>query len=147
MSSSRPSLVRHLLSSLLVLGLVVAAAPADAQRADRTGSPELLAVKFHADWCGSCKRMGTLFTDLENKHDGKPVLFVELDLTNQTTRHRARYLAGALGLDRAWREHGSKSGFVLLVDGKTRQPLRKLTSDQSVKQMSAAISEALASRS
>tara|TARA_E500000331_G_C17267879_1_gene717890 strand:+ start:2873 stop:3037 length:165 start_codon:yes stop_codon:yes gene_type:complete len=27
--------------------------------------PELIAIKFHADWCGSCKLMGSTFEELQ----------------------------------------------------------------------------------
>ena len=32
--------------------------------------------------------MGSVFTDLQNKLDGSPILFVKLDLTNNTTKHQ-----------------------------------------------------------
>ena len=107
--------------------------------------PEIIAVKFHADWCGSCKRMGPVFEDLRNKYDGKPVLFVELDLTNGTTRTQAEYLASALGFGDVYAQNNG-TGFILLLDGKSRKQLDKLTADQSIKAMGAKIVEQLESR-
>jgi thiol-disulfide isomerase/thioredoxin len=94
-------------------------------------------VKFHADWCGACKAMGSVFTDLRNKLDGRPVLFVELDLTNATTRHQSMLLASALGIVRALKEHPG-TGFILLFD-EQRRVKGKLTARQRLKEMAAAI--------
>ena len=44
------------------------------------------------------KRWGPIFTDLQNKFDGKPVLFVTLDFTNRTTHYQSELLASALGM-------------------------------------------------
>lgn len=108
-------------------------------------APDIVAVKFHADWCGSCKRMGTVFEDLRNKYDGKPVLFVELDLTNGTTRTQAEFLAAALGFGDVYAQNQG-TGFILLLDGKSRQQLAKLTADQNIKAMGAEIVKQLENR-
>jgi thiol:disulfide interchange protein len=49
-----------------------------------TNNPILLVIKFHADWCDSCRVMGGVLTDLTNKLDGKSILFTELDITNNS---------------------------------------------------------------
>jgi len=113
-------------------------------------SPELIALKFHADWCGSCRAMGPIFTDLGNKFDTKPVLFLELDHTSEPSRRQAEYLAAALGLQEVWKENGGTTGFILLIDADTREVLAKLTKDQDIKvmgsQLLAAIDRAAASK-
>ncbi|MEL7059022.1 MAG: thioredoxin domain-containing protein [Acidobacteriota bacterium] len=101
-------------------------------------APDLIAVKFHADWCGSCKKMGSTFEDLQNKYDGRSILFVELDLTNRTTRAQAEYLAASLGFGKVFASHPG-TGFVLLLDGETRAQIAKLTADQSIKEMGATL--------
>lgn len=105
--------------------------------------PQLIAVKFHGDWCGSCKKMGPVFTDLQNKLDGSPILFVELDLTNGTTRHQAELMAAALGLSKAYLANPG-TGFILLIDGKTKEVRNRLSADQTFKQMAAEIQGLLA---
>jgi thiol-disulfide isomerase/thioredoxin len=107
-------------------------------------APAVVAVKFHADWCGSCRAMGPAFEDLANKHDGAPVLFVELDQTNQTRARQASLLATALGLGPAWTENRGKTGFILLLDGRTKQVLDRLTAERTLKEMSAALEAAVA---
>ena len=107
------------------LGLLfLGGTPVHGAEAAKAGAPKIIAVKFHADWCGACKAMG-------------PVLFVELDLTNATTRHQSMLLASALGLGRALKEHPG-TGFILLFDVQ-RRVKGKLTARQSLKEMAAAI--------
>ena len=130
-----------LLTTTLVL-LVTLALPAGAEA---PAKPDLLAVKFHADWCGSCKKMGTVFEDLRNKYDGKSVLFVTLDLTNGTTRSQAEFLAAALGFGDVYAKN-SGTGFILLLDGDSRQQVAKLTADQNIKAMGAELLQQLESR-
>lgn len=106
-------------------------------------APQIIAVKFHADWCGYCKAMGSAFEELQAKHDAQPVLYVTLDQTREFNRRQSKFLAHALGLDDVWSEHGGKTGFVLLIDGKTRVVVAKLTHEQNLKQMGTALLEAV----
>ncbi|MEM6261221.1 MAG: thioredoxin domain-containing protein [Bacteroidota bacterium] len=101
--------------------------------------PNVYVVKFHADWCGSCRALGPVLEDLTNKLDGKPVLFVELDFTNQTTRHQANLLASGLGIGKHVAESGYSTGYILVIDPDTKEVKKKLTKDLSMKQMAAAI--------
>jgi len=135
---------------VVVLMLTVALATAKdrptTQPADESGAaakPAVVALKFHADWCGSCKAMGPVFEDLRNKLDGEPVLFVTLDLTNRSTAAQAEYHAAALGAGRHWSEYGGKTGFILLLDAQSGDVLGKLTREQDIKAMGAAIKSAV----
>jgi thiol-disulfide isomerase/thioredoxin len=101
-------------------------------------TPKILAVKFHADWCGSCKKISPLFKNLENKFDGKKVLFVNLDFTNQTKKNRSLLLASGLNIGHIV-EKNKGTGFVLLIDSKDKKILQKLTKKDSLKKMSASI--------
>lgn len=104
--------------------------------------PEVLVVKFHADWCGSCKALGPALEDLSNKLDGNSVLFVELDFTNNTTRHQSNLLASALGIDEIVAQNNA-TGFLLVIDSETKDVKTKLTKTQSVKEMATAITSYL----
>lgn len=139
------SAVKWLAAASIFVALLLPAAALAAGLDAAPAQPEILAVKFHADWCGSCKRMGSVFEDLRNKYDGKPVLFVELDLTNGTTRSQAEYLVSALDFGEVYAQNEG-TGFILLLDGQSRKQLAKLTADQDIKAMGAAIVQQLESR-
>ncbi len=79
--------------------------------------------------------MVSTFKNLQNKHDGEDILFVELNFTNKTTGHQANLLANALGLSKTVEENKG-TGFILLVDGKNKKVLKRLTKEQSLKEMS-----------
>ena len=131
--------------SLLTAALLLLANLALPAGAEAPAQPDLLAVKFHADWCGSCKKMGTVFEDLRNKYDGRSVLFVTLDLTNGTTRSQAEFLAATLGFGDVYSQNGG-TGFILLLDGESREQVAKLTASQDIKEMGAELLRQLESR-
>ena len=102
-------------------------------------APEVIAVKFHADWCGSCKVMGPVFEELQAKFDTQSVLYIVLDHTRTYNRRQSQYLVTTLGLDKVWAEYGGKTGFILLIDGESRKVLNTLTRENNLKQMGASL--------
>ena len=132
--------MKHLLlvASLFIAMIIIP----NEGNAQEDSQPKLLVVKFHADWCGSCKALGPVLTDLTNKLDGKPILFVELDFTNNTKKQQTNLLASALGIDKIVAENGG-TGFLLVIDGKTKAVKTKFTKTQTVKEMANEINSLL----
>lgn len=120
-------------------------AQSGANRGDaQTPQAKVIAVKFHADWCGYCKAMGPVFEELQAKYDQEPVLYVEFDQTREFGKRQSAYMAQAIGLDTVWAEHGGKTGFVLLIDATTKKVMQRLSHEQGLKQMGAALQDAVA---
>lgn len=130
-------------SAMLILTLALAGlglgAPQDSIPTTQDDGPEIIAIKFHADWCGYCKAMGPVFEELQAKYDQQPVLFVVFDQTREFNRRQSQYLADAMGLEDVWTEHGGKTGFVLLIDAETNKVIKRLGHERSLKEMGASL--------
>ena len=115
--------------ALLVPGLL---------QAGEAAEPDLIAVKFHADWCGGCKMMGTTFADLGNKFDGQSVLFVTFDRTNRTVGHQSELLASALGLGSLYADN-TGTGYILLLESRSHEVVGRLSAKDSMMEMASRI--------
>ncbi|MDZ4831569.1 MAG: hypothetical protein SGJ09_15390, partial [Phycisphaerae bacterium] len=73
---------------------------------------------------------------------GQPCLTVKLDQSDKNSR-QAEYMLATLGYGDLWKEYAGKTGFVLLVDAKTRKVLSTVTSMQETKDIKAALMSAL----
>jgi len=109
------------------------------QKSKEIEAPKLIVVKFHADWCRICHAMGPVFEDLQNKMDGKNILFIKLDFTNNQTKHQANMLGATLGISSVLKANYRRTGFILIIDPKTKKVLQKLTKDDDVYAMEAKI--------
>ncbi len=130
------TLLRYLSVFSLVLGL---AAVAHAEPV----KPKVVGVLFYADWCASCKKLDPKIDAVKADFASKPVLFTRVDFTNDYTKQQSDLLAAALNLGPAYAEQGRKTGFMLLLDAETKQPLGRLTSGQSEAELKQAIAAAL----
>jgi len=128
---------------LLILTAAIFTIQAGDKEKIADATPALIAVKFHADWCGSCKAMGSVFEELQAKFDTKPVLYVTLDHTRDFNRQQSKFMAQSMGLDDVWAKHGGKTGFILLIDGKSREVITTLKSTQNLKEMGAELTAAV----
>jgi hypothetical protein len=105
--------------------------------------PEITVAFFYADWDPVCLRVDTGMERLANKYDGRPVLGILLDVSNQTNRHHAELLASALGLDEAWNANGDKTGIAYIVDSQTGEILDTLTDEDDMVSSAAKVDAAL----
>ncbi len=95
---------------------------------------EVLLVKYHADWCGSCKALTPLLTDLNQRLENKKSKYIELDFTDENSITQAKATASKLGLEHFLTEK-QKTGYVAIIDAGSKKELGRLTKTQSVDEM------------
>lgn len=87
---------------------------------------ELLLVKVHADWCGSCKALESRLITITETLKEQPVLFGTLDYTDKKTSFQATLHASILGISGAIASNKG-TGTVLLINAKNQKMLEKFS--------------------
>ncbi len=100
----------------------------------KTVITRLVAVRKHADWCEQSREMNGVFHHLVNRFDGREILFLTMDFTNNTTRHQAILLASALGIVQVV-EKFPNTGQILLLTFRGKQLFASLSPEQSFQEM------------
>ena len=121
---------------LFSLALLLMGSPALAGtvQVDGEGSPALYVVKVHADWCGSCKALSPVLEEVRESLADEPVLFLELDVTDEARTAQARLLTAALGIEDHLKAN-NKTGLVLLINPGDNALLETLTRKNSADEM------------
>ncbi len=114
------------------------------QAAEREPTADILAVQFYAEWCTPSQIVTKRVKALQEASTDKNVLFVRLDLTDDTRREQAQLLMSSLGCGDIWDTQRGRTGELLLIDGHTMRPITKLNNDSDTEQMFVALTQALA---
>ncbi len=109
------------------------------QQAD---APKLYAVVFHADYCSACKAIGPTVMTLKKNLNDQDVKFVKIDMTSKESKSKSEELAKKLGLSEVL-ESNKGTGYVVLVDAKTKEEKGILTRKQSSEEMLATVDKLL----
>lgn len=120
----------------LLIPILFIAMPLVSQGGDSSSGakPAVYGVLFYADWCGSCKTLDPKVTEArkEAKLDNQDILFVTLNLTDETTKHQAAMMAATLGISDLYERNAGKTGFMLLLNAETGEKLAQLTKKMEV---------------
>ena len=123
---------------------------ADHSAVEGSELPNLVAVRFHADWCPRCPMIASIYGDLSQRYRDQPVLFVTLDVTNGVTRRQSWERAQAAGIGwvypdtKPYRASGSyETGMIQLVDRRRGEVLAVVTGDEHLPRMEGVLAEAL----
>jgi thiol-disulfide isomerase/thioredoxin len=129
-----------MLAALTITGLSTAQVK---PKVERPARPELVLVRFDAEWCKFCRRLAPTYDELRRRHATDPVLFVTLDLTDKASRRQAEYLAGSLKLDDAWTRNALAAGRMMLVSVRTGEIVSTMTSATTIDEAAKRLAEAL----
>lgn len=121
--------------SLVVLSLGAALSHGVSEGARDARDAKLIAVKFHADWCGKCKSLEKPLAELRTLAAEDAVLFLTVDLTDPKNTRQAEYLLSAIGAAGLWEEYGRKTGFVLVLDAGNKKVVGTIQAGGSAAQM------------
>lgn len=94
---------------------------------------KIAAVKFHADYCGACKKLEPKITELKGKFNDE-VVFVKFDFSNDESKAKTKDLAADQGLKDVLAANEG-TGYIVLYDLKNKKVVGKLKSSHSVAQM------------
>lgn len=101
----------------------------------------LYAVIFYADNCANSKSMAPKVKVIQNKMEGK-VDFVKFDFSTCESAEKTLVLAKELGLKKTL-AFKKGTGFIVLVDAKSKKEKAKLTTKQSSDEMLAIVTKNL----
>lgn len=121
---------------LAFAALLLIAQPAAAQRA--YPQPKLYAIYFYADWCPNCKALSPIVAESLKDFD-KETLFLTFDLTDKPRIRNTILHAQALGLGDYLRAQGSATGYLAVLDAKTKKEVARFDRDDSAKDISATL--------
>ncbi len=76
-------------------------------------SSKIAAIKFHADYCGACKKLEPKITELKSTFKDKGVVFVRFDFTDDASKSKTKSLASDEGLADVLSSHKG-TGYVVL---------------------------------
>ena len=126
--------------SLAALSVILVAGPGFAGAVDvpGEGGPALYVVKVHADWCGACTALIPVLDEVRASLADKPVLFIELDVTDAKRTAQSRLLAAALGFEEPFKAN-NRTGLVLLVDPAKKAVVETLTRKNPAEEMTGRI--------
>lgn len=106
-------------------------------------APKVLAVEFYADWCNSCKELMPRMVEIRKSYQNKQVMVVRFDMTDDYTKAQASFMASYAGLAEVYKKGGGKTGFIALVDAKTKEILGVINVKKTVEEIPKMIDDAI----
>ncbi|MCH8148430.1 MAG: hypothetical protein IH987_10615 [Planctomycetes bacterium] len=108
-------------AAILTVHAVAAPRGSDIKVNATVKAPDIIVVRVRHDMCPLCRELDPKFPKIIRTANDESVLFVTLDLTDETTQQQAALTVGALGIESVWTGDLSKLGTVTFVDGKSKR--------------------------
>lgn len=116
------------MKTTLILAALLAVTPLFAENLIPAEEDEtkVIAVRMYADWCGYCKQLDPKVDAIKPDFKGKPVLFLQIDQTDDFAKEQSAMLVGLTGLENALSPYYGRTGILLIVDANTGEVVKKL---------------------
>lgn len=88
---------------------------------------EVFVLLLRKDDCEASKVIEPLFLQAREELTSSPVLFLSMDFSTSAESTRSEYLCRALRLDGVWSRFARQSGFLVIADARTLEPVSKIT--------------------
>lgn len=95
---------------------------------------KIAAIKFHADYCGACKKLEPKISELKSIFKNQGVVFVRFDFTDDESKKKTKALASTEGLESVLSSNKG-TGYIVLYDLKSKKIVGKLNNSQDVAEM------------
>jgi thiol-disulfide isomerase/thioredoxin len=103
-----------------------------------TANAKVAAIKFHADYCGACKKLEPKISELKAAYKDKAVAFIVFDFTDNASKEKTQKMAKAEGLETVLNAYKG-TGFIVLYDLENKKVIGKLKNSQNINEMEAKI--------
>ena len=103
---------------------------------------KIILIKLHANWCEKSKSISQFYDSIQNRFDGKPILFLDLNYTNQQSTHQAELLINLLGLSSVVKKN-LETGKMLIIHKRSKKLLNKLENTLTFNEMESIVAKAL----
>ena len=105
---------------------IAAALCAGASSARETCTEKPVVVKIHADWCGTCRALETVWSSLRDDL-GQQARLIELDVTDRVAYQQSESRADELGIRAFFDEYRARTGTIAVLDCASREPVAVMT--------------------
>ena len=128
-------------SGFCLVGLVLIVSigsAATAKDAPEACSSKPYVVKIHADWCGSCRALKSVWERIESDLQDQASA-VTLDVTDRAAYTESQAAAERLGISEFFQEYGSRTGTIAVLDCRSRKPVAVMSAERDFEKYREAI--------
>lgn len=113
----------RLLSTVLLLGTCALGVSTASAQNYPSPQPEMLVVKFRADWCGPCKIMEPQLDQALRSLNDPSLALLSIDTTNGATSEAAAHVAFDAQIVPQYNQWLGVTGFAVMIDADTKNTL------------------------
>jgi thiol-disulfide isomerase/thioredoxin len=126
---------------MLASGAAAATEEASGPAAPTAGSAKPYVVMIHADWCGTCKALKSVWRQIQTDLADESTA-VTFDVTDRPAYAESLAAAQQLGIAAFFHDYRSKTGTIAVLSCKTREPVAIMGGERDLEAYRAAIAKA-----